>query len=940
MTRESRKDGGVFEFIYDDKGRCIKAVGIGGYDEKTFRYLDLVNWTEVTNSLGSVWRFNWNENGQIVAAVSPNGAVNRTEYDNNDRIAASINAEGGRTQYSYDEVGNRSSVQLPDGAEYKYDFNVQRRNTSVTNPAGATWKFQYDDTGKVSVATLPTGFEWRHTWTSKGDLSLVTNSAGGEWRYRYDDLGQLHEITDRSDSTIRYEYDQWGFQTRFIHPANGERRSERNIAGQLTQAMYPDGSVFKMAYDAGGNVVRTLVSPGGTYTFRYGRCCNQLLEEEAPDGSVTRYEWSTEPGRLDAIVDPMGERHSFQFNEDGYLIRETFSTGKLVSYLRNLKGEVIERVNGVGETTRYTRDACGRITRAVFFDGSEVSLEYGPNGKVVAAKNSAGTVRFERDLMGHRVREIFDDVTIENNYDSLGHRVSRKSSLGHETAYTYDHSGALTELAFSPHHQITAGYDQARREIIRTFGGVATLKQEYDAAGRLSAQNLDHLSERVVSRRFEYGETGKLSEMSDGKGDRTRYSYDLLGRLVERESTGDVERFAHDKNGNITWTERIDSGDAAVLKAEIGPGNQVWRHGNAHFQYDTDGRLTSKTEIGAFGEQRRWSYRWNALGLLAEITNPAGERWEYIYDAFGRRVRKSGPNFDRRYVWDGNAILHERDTTGSVLVTWTFSPQNFSPIAKQESSRCYFAVNDHLGTPRELVERSGRVVWSAFLTSFGEVKSQKALGTDCLVRFQGQWLDSESGLHYNNLRYYDPSLGAFISMDPVPLAAGINAYQYPADPVNAIDPHGLQPQYYPLDGQGRPTGAYGDLKPSDVRPTDTSPPSLDPPGWEGGAHPDHQQRSHLVADTLGGSGDDPRNIVALTDGSNHPGMSQEEAKIRNYLKANPDGSVTMEVRVEYDGENPTPSTVNMYALDENGNVIVDERIENGRRQNTKCCATT
>ena len=99
-----------------------------------------------------------------------------------------------------------------------------------------------------------------------------------------------------------------------------------------------------------------------------------------------------------------------------------------------------------------------------------------------------------------------------------------------------------------------------------------------------------------------------------------------------------------------------------------------------------------------------------------------------------------------------------------------------------------------------------------------------------MARFQGQWFDPESGLHYNHLRYYDPKLGSFISMDPVPLAGGLNAYGYGPEPVNWIDPHGLQPQYYPVDSQGRPTGAYADLKPSDVRPTDSSPPTLDPPG--------------------------------------------------------------------------------------------------------------
>ena len=34
------------------------------------------------------------------------------------------------------------------------------------------------------------------------------------------------------------------------------------------------------------------------------------------------------------------------------------------------------------------------------------------------------------------------------------------------------------------------------------------------------------------------------------------------------------------------------------------------------------------------------------------------------------------------------------------------------------------------------------------------------------IRFQGQYIDEETGLHYNRFRYYDPDMGMFISRDP------------------------------------------------------------------------------------------------------------------------------------------------------------------------------
>ena len=60
------------------------------------------------------------------------------------------------------------------------------------------------------------------------------------------------------------------------------------------------------------------------------------------------------------------------------------------------------------------------------------------------------------------------------------------------------------------------------------------------------------------------------------------------------------------------------------------------------------------------------------------------------------------------------------------------------------------------------------------------------------LRFQGQYADEETGLHYNRFRYYDPRVGRFTTQDPISLAGGINLYQYAPNPVGWVDPYGLQ----------------------------------------------------------------------------------------------------------------------------------------------------
>ncbi|MEB6334254.1 RHS repeat-associated core domain-containing protein [Serratia rhizosphaerae] len=58
------------------------------------------------------------------------------------------------------------------------------------------------------------------------------------------------------------------------------------------------------------------------------------------------------------------------------------------------------------------------------------------------------------------------------------------------------------------------------------------------------------------------------------------------------------------------------------------------------------------------------------------------------------------------------------------------------------------------------------------------------------LRFQGQYFDAETGLHYN--RYYDPQTGSYISQDPIGLVGGMNPYRYAPNPLGWADPWGLK----------------------------------------------------------------------------------------------------------------------------------------------------
>ena len=220
-------------------------------------------------------------------------------------------------------------------------------------------------------------------------------------------------------------------------------------------------------------------------------------------------------------------------------------------------------------------------------------------------------------------------------------------------------------------------------------------------------------------------------------------------------------------------------------------------------------------------EPLTWSYTWDGAGQLIGVKNNDKVNLRFEYDALGRRTAKinaygkAEQHTITRFLWDGNVPLHEwvyplserpatvDDSEGrrtyltpepqTELTTWLFDEGTFVPSAKIVGERRYSIISDYLGTPVEAYDDVGKRVWKRELDIYGRVRIEQ--GEVGLVPFlyQGQYLDTETGLAFNRFRYYSPETGAYISQDPIRLAAGLsNLYAYVHD-VNAwVDPWGLE----------------------------------------------------------------------------------------------------------------------------------------------------
>jgi RHS repeat-associated protein len=138
---------------------------------------------------------------------------------------------------------------------------------------------------------------------------------------------------------------------------------------------------------------------------------------------------------------------------------------------------------------------------------------------------------------------------------------------------------------------------------------------------------------------------------------------------------------------------------------------------------------------------------------------------------------------------------------GSHARTYVYGEDAFLPLARVDTvagvdgaarAEVRQLHTDHLGTPLEMTDADGRVVWAARYRAWGnvlDVVQEQVLSSDEIgeaqpVRFLGQYRDNESGLHYNRFRYYDPDVGRFVSIDPIGSAGGTNPFRYPGGAIN------------------------------------------------------------------------------------------------------------------------------------------------------------
>jgi len=674
--------------------------------------------------------------------------------------------------------------------------------------------------------------------SGNGRPVTIANPLGNTVRVELDAAGLPIAITDLRGATTRYRRDVHGRVVEITDPVGGVTTLRWAPDGSLASRTTADGATEHWKRDLQGNLIEHADPSGRAMRLEYGPF-DKPVAQILPDGRRLEFGYDAQM-RLTTVTNPQGLVWRYVYDAAGRLVSETDFNGRVVRYAYDAAGQLVSRTNGAGQTITYVRDVLGRLVR-IQSPEATTTFVYDRAGRLRQAVNPVADLRLERDALGRVTAEICNGRAVTSTYDAVGNRIRRTSPSGIDSVWDYDPAGSPLSL-WVDGQTIAFEHDQAGREIRRRIGAGAVLDQQWDAAHRLISQALwgapasPGAQPRLLQyRTYAYRPDGLPTGITDRLSGARRFDLDDNGRITGIRAQGWSEQYAYDAAGNITrasWPLPHDSAADPMADA-VGDreyeGTLLRRAGRVRYEYDEQGRVVLRQHARLSSKPLTWRFQWNAEDRLTAVQTPDGIWWRYLYDPLGRRIAKQRLAPDGRSVveqidffWDGPALVEqthhtwsaERNAYISRTTSWDYEPGTLRPVAQIERTatrdapqewidrRFHAIVTDLIGTPTELVDPAGSVTWHAQTTLWGAPRLSRSGGDGCLLRFPGQYHDTETGLNYNYHRYYDPGAARYESSDPIGLNGGPSHYGYVGNPLISYDPLGLTPKRLNL-GSGR-----------------------------------------------------------------------------------------------------------------------------------------
>ncbi len=848
-TKIRNPDGGVITYEYDDISNIIEITDAENNKE---RYIFDV-WGNCTSHLYCDYNMSWvvtesaeyDYNHRLDKHYRYQNDSNfywtEYEYDNRDRLvretAKSYYDDNINTVlYTYTDDSDSddrpiyiTTKQISDEEttfaknEITKDYLGRTLTQKLIDTEGATRTYSYtqDYFGNVLTVTAPDNSVEMYYYDALGNVISYTNQNDLTCYYTYGFDGSLATATDYNGNTTTYTYDEAGRQIKADIPFE-----------------YETTSATKLYYDASGNVTKESVqmehNEHRTTEYSYDNMNRLSYTTTYPTpttSEITQYFYDKNgnithmfPGLSTPLNDISNIPESAQYVSYSYDNRNNCISvgGSLTSYTEydydNLGNVTYKSMYDYN--VAYERDILGNVI--TLYENSEPTVFYNYNiiGQRIYMNDSSGTTTYTYDEFGNLTREEKDGILKKNTYDSVGRRTAFNVYYGGtnilSNSYTYDPGGRMT-CATSNGETIYYTYDGNGNVLTETIGDYTTETIYNDAnLPTMMYQNNNHIYnifhdysgniktiedvESLLTLEYTYDSANRLSYESQcnyfdltSENKMWDYSFNALGNRINMEKS---DLTVNDNNYyNYTYDNHNRLQSVAVSK-DNQPQHTIvysWQGGDGDsFATRPSYKEKYNTEDMLAGVEM---YDYDIRGRLTEL-NVFSDTFSFVsggtytYDADNLRQTKVSDGKETQFVLDGGDVVAEiitdfgDDTTE--IVTYGRGNRLFCRIKNDEAS--YYFYNPR-GDIVKLISETGEtetVRYDSYGNFIGEVFTDNPFG------YCGEYHDKESGFIYLRNRYYDPSVGRFITEDPA--RDGLNWYIYANNnPVNYIDPWGLAP---------------------------------------------------------------------------------------------------------------------------------------------------
>lgn len=464
-------------------------------------------------------------------------------------------------------------------------------------------------------------------------------------------------------------------------------------------------------------------------------------------------------------------------------------------------GQVVSQTDFNGDRINYAYDSLGRLTNKTFTDSriSPVSYTYNPvTSQLQTVTDGRGVTKYAYDSRDRLKTTTMPDLkTVGYGYDLLNNITSLTTAAGN-TTYGYDKLNRLDTVKDGNRTLADYDYDKVGNLIQTKFANSSVESRKYDARNRLTELTTKNVTGTVFSG-FNYSldAVGNRKKVEEYNGRTVDYTYDALNRLTS-------EKIVDAAVGNRTMGYGYDLVGNRLSKTDSLSGSTTYNYDNnnrlnrttegsklTNFTYDNNGSMKTRSS-----GTETVTYDWvnDGENRLIGVTNGTSAS-QFVYDAFGTRVAAINNGVRTNYltapIWGLPEVLMEYDATGAVKADYT---QGVGLVRSRHDGREGFYHTDGLGSTRVITDTVGLVTDRYTYDAFGGLLNQSGTFGNSFG-FAGEQRDSATGLDYLRARYYDSSLGRFVSKDAFPGylddPMSQHDYQYAhANPVSNTDPSG------------------------------------------------------------------------------------------------------------------------------------------------------